>query len=46
LYTVQRNDTLGGIALRFGVSIEAIQELNNMSTTMVYVGQVLQIPGP
>lgn len=45
LYTVQRNDTLGGIALRFGVSVEAIQELNNMSTTMIYVGQVLQIPG-
>jgi LysM repeat protein len=43
-YTVQRSDTLGGIALRFGVSIESIQSLNNLSGTMIYVGQVLQIP--
>jgi LysM repeat protein len=43
-YTVQRSDTLGGIALRFGVTIEAIQALNNLGTTMIYVGQVLQIP--
>ena len=43
-YTVQPNDTLGGIALRFGVSIESIQVLNNMTTTIVVVGQVLQIP--
>jgi LysM repeat protein len=45
-YTVQANDTLGGIALRYGVSIEAIQSLNNLDTTMIYVGQVLQIPSP
>jgi LysM repeat protein len=44
LYTVQNNDTLGGIALRYGVTVEAIQAANNMDTTMIYVGQVLQIP--
>jgi LysM repeat protein len=44
LYTVQNKDTLGAIALRFGVSVEAIQALNNLSTTMIYAGQVLQIP--
>lgn len=44
-YTVQRGDTLSGIALRFGVTVEAIQALNNLGTTMIYVGQVLQIPG-
>ena len=43
-YTVQINDTLGGIALRYGVSIESIQALNNMTSTIVVVGQVLQIP--
>ena len=46
LYTVQNRDTLGGIALRFGVSVEAIQAANNMDTTIIYAGQVLQIPRP
>ena len=46
IYTVQTGDTLGGIALRFGVSVEAIQSLNNLDTTLIYVGQALQIPRP
>jgi LysM repeat protein len=46
LYTVQTRDTLGDIALRFGVSVEAIQTLNNLDSTMIYAGQVLQIPRP
>ena len=46
LYTVQNGDTLGGIALRFGVTVEAIQAANNLDTTLIYVGQVLQIPQP
>ena len=45
-YTVQANDTLGVIAFRYGVTVEAIQALNNLDTTMIYVGQVLQIPKP
>ena len=44
VYTVRRGDTLGGIALRFGVTVEAIQALNNLGSTMIYVGEVLQIP--
>ena len=46
LYTVQPGDTLSGIALRFGVTVEDIQTLNNLSTTMIVLGQVLQIPRP
>lgn len=45
-YTVKRNDTLSGIALKFGVTVEAIQAANNMDTTLIYIGQVLQIPKP
>ena len=46
LYTVQNGDTLGGIALRFGVTVEAIQTANNLDSTLIYVGQVLIIPNP
>jgi LysM repeat protein len=46
LYTVRTGDTLSGIALRFGVTVEAIQSLNNLDSTLIYVGQVLQIPRP
>ena len=46
IYTVQSGDTLGGIALRFGVTVEAIQALNNLDTTLITVGQALQIPRP
>jgi LysM repeat protein len=45
-YTVQSGDTLGAIALRFGVTVEAIQAANNLDTTLIYAGQVLQIPRP
>jgi peptidoglycan endopeptidase LytE len=46
IYIVQSGDTLGAIALRFGVTVEAIQTLNNLETTLIYTGQVLQIPAP
>lgn len=46
IYIVQTGDTLGDIALRFGVAVGAIQTLNNLDTTMIYAGQILQIPGP
>lgn len=44
-YTVQANDTLLGIALQFGTSIEALAALNNIAdVNTVRVGDVLQIP--
>lgn len=43
-YTVRRNETLGGIARRHGVSVAAIQRANNMSGTTIYAGQTIQIP--
>jgi membrane-bound lytic murein transglycosylase D len=42
-HTVQRNETLGGIARRHGVSVAQIQSDNNLSGTTIYAGQTLTI---
>lgn len=42
-YTVRRNDTLGGIANRHGVSVADIQNENNLNGTRIYAGQTLKI---
>ncbi|HVS12792.1 MAG TPA: LysM peptidoglycan-binding domain-containing protein [Thermoanaerobaculia bacterium] len=44
-YRVQRGDTLGGIARRFGVSVAALQRANALPRAdRIHVGQRLQIP--
>jgi LysM repeat protein len=46
VYTVEEGDTLSGIALTFGVSIQDIVEVNNMANPDVLnIGQELVIPG-
>ena len=42
-YTVQKGDTLYGISKQFGMSINSIKKLNNLTTSNLEVGQVLQI---
>jgi LysM repeat protein len=45
VYTVQRGDTLSGIAQSFGVSQEALMEANSLrNPNHIYVGQQLIIP--
>jgi LysM repeat protein len=43
-YTVRTNDTLYGIAARYGVSVNAIKTRNRLSGNTIYVGQLLAIP--
>lgn len=44
-YTVQAGDTLSEIAARYGTTTDAMMRANNLSSTAIYVGQVLVIPG-
>ncbi len=43
-YTVVKGDTLYGIANKFGVSVDSIKSLNNLSSNNLSIGQVLKIP--
>lgn len=43
-YEVQRGDTLGGIARRYGTTVSAIRGANGISGNTIYAGQTLMIP--
>jgi LysM repeat protein len=43
-YTVQSGDTLYEIANRFGTTVSALKNANNLTSDMIRVGQVLNIP--
>ncbi len=45
VYTVQRGDTLTRIAVHHGVSVWALMRANSLSSSTIYVGQRLVIPG-
>jgi LysM repeat protein len=43
-YIVQSGDTLWDIAVRFGVSVDALRATNNLTTDVLQPGQVLYLP--
>lgn len=43
-HTVQRGETLSGIAAHYGVSMAVLRELNKLKRDVVWVGQRLKIP--
>jgi LysM repeat protein len=45
VYTVQRGDTLFDIAVRYGTTVPAIMQANNLYSSIIYAGQRLAIPG-
>lgn len=45
LYTVQRGDTLSGIAQRAGTTVSRLRSLNNLSGDVIRVGEELLVPG-
>ena len=44
-YTVKTGDTLWGIAIRFGTTVEEIKSLNSLTSDTIYKGNKLNIPG-
>lgn len=43
-YTVITGDSLSLIAKKYATTIENLQKLNNLTTTVIYPGQVLKVP--
>src|SRR5699024_4427802 len=44
-YTVKSGDTLSHIALKYGTSVSALKQLNNLKSDLIYVGQTLKVKG-
>lgn len=42
-YTVQKGDTLYLIAIRYKLSISQLKSMNNLTSDIIYVGQVLKV---
>ena len=42
-YTIQKGDVLSEIAIRFGVTVESIDEKNKLNNKPIYPGQILKI---
>ncbi len=43
-YTVQKGDNLYSIANKYDTSVEELKRINNLSTNIIQIGQVLKIP--
>ena len=43
-YTVQSGDTLYGISKQFGVSVDELKRINNLTSNTITKGQILKIP--
>lgn len=45
IHTVAKNENLNGIASKYGIAVETLLDVNDLSTSVLSVGQNLFIPG-
>jgi LysM repeat protein len=45
VHKVQRGETLWGISRKYNMTVSAIQNLNSLKSTTIYVGQTLKVSG-
>jgi murein DD-endopeptidase MepM/ murein hydrolase activator NlpD len=45
IHTVAKNENLNGIASKYGIAVETLLDVNDLSTSVLKVGQNLFIPG-
>lgn len=43
-YVVKKGDTLYSIASRYGISVQELKELNNLTNNDLFIGQILRLP--
>ncbi|MDN5326198.1 MAG: hypothetical protein PWP41_894 [Moorella sp. (in: firmicutes)] len=43
-YEVKKGDTLWALSRRYGVTVKQIQAANNLDSSLIYIGQILEIP--
>lgn len=44
-HLVRSGETLGAIARKYGTSVQTLMRINNLRSTLIRVGQKLQVPG-
>lgn len=44
-YTIQRGDTLSGIASRHNLSVSQLKALNNLTSDIIYAGKTIKVSG-